>query len=685
MANAYTRFAPNQYQSQYTPAPLEQIAPAMQYASGLRQQSQLADARTKKLTRSMLGSAQTPEELALIKSIEEKHMGEIAKRAERGYSSQDAIEVELQAEEAAESLGSIQSSREAVQKWEEEMRELNQDDVNPTTLETLIGANRPQIQYDQENLRATAQSAPVSKITPDLDLAAHVAENVKDIKPILTEQGIDYNPDTGQFVEVDPDGNIRSEIVSPDRIRRAAGAIIESGEAQEYLARERAVNQLQAQQAIEQGQNPVDAYLDMIQPPEDASEEMKIASKDLQNFVANERDKGKSDAEIYATIKEREEINNALGFANTKYAYTDVRRRTVSGDNRKRSKAMGALDAVIGPASNNVNTAQFKMDLDDLEADFTGGEGYYGKEGYLGMPGGQLPAEQKREIDENKDPREWAESSLVKNKYGNSVAEAMDMAPKEKGESNSAYLSRIRDILTEQSRVLESEYLPYTPIEDEDEREAINERMFGKNSEDRLGDITDMSFVVSSPGEETDVLSYDALLKHFDISPEEAKEKLFDYANVLGVVESGDPQLGSAMEIAVTTPDTATFGNNSRNLRIRASRPKYFEQESVRNKIALSNLRTSPKSEEFIFEDTVNLDGNRQRYKFRAIPRNVYGGETENGYEEYYQDEIPEDVGINSLSFRRREVMLEQLDEDGNIVTTLDDDFAREIEKHMGL
>lgn len=615
MANPYTRFAPTQYQSQYVPAPLEQIAPAMQYASGLRQESELADARTKKLVRDMLGSAQTPEEMAFVKEAEERAMTDITQRSKRGYSSQDAIEVELQAQETADALGSVATARESTQAWQDEMREVNRDRISdPAELEFWINQSTPEIEYDTENMRASVRTPGVIQLAEDINLAERGDDYLRGIKEkdFQNVEGGQYiervrNPFTGQYEIQTSSG------VDRDRIKNALDMAFRSDpEIQAYINRK---EQFYTAQASQDPDGSLAAIMENA--PEQALPQVQEKVKTLQ-------DAGFNNAQIVGTLMANNEVANAQGFGQSKYAYTVYGDGFASEGRRNASSAANGVNTVLAGtrAMNNPMAASMPSGVSSLEQDIDREMGRlraemdkYGHSGELkDTANNQVIREQLKKLEQEKqigmqigDSLEsYATSERGRESYGDLLEKLVNEFPK--GNMNEEnYRDFIDGKYKDRIEYMSSTRGNYHMYSDNDYQEAKTDEILIDRTSKRLGTIQQSTIYEVTQGSESEAMSVADLADMLgkDYQGEEFKEFLFENGNITGEFRGSDANIPSGYFLTIPESGSWLKDTNSRTREFKIATPDLQKQAIYEPMRKMTEFKYDPRK----YEDTISING----------------------------------------------------------------------------
>lgn len=585
MANAFTRFAPTPYQSQYTPIPFEQIVPVMQDASARRQASQLADARSKKLV-SAIGAQNDPEAQEFVAALENRVMENISQRAQRGYSSQDAIETGLLAEETAAAVGSLQSAQQARDEWEKEYREANKD-INPADLETFIRYRRPQITYDKENLRANISSAPIDNLAKDLDTLDFMNKAFQGVKDEeIGEPVYTTDPITGK-VKLETVRGIPQE-----RVEAIIGSALRSDpEARNYLDRKEQMYYLQANE-----NDPVDLlnrYAEAM--PNDAT---KTKARARINQMLNN---GEDPAAVYARMMRSAEALELAGLATNKYGGLDIEREFISIDEKTRQGLRDRHMQSKARLNDEFNNPLAMSAPDDLGS-ITHRGSKKGENPTWYSPYGDTPASDRQV------PVESVED-LIKARpdMQDVLSDLQETFPRrtEEGETAEQYLDRINERYRERKAALTT-FGGYYEEFDLEEGKEIREAYLGDKNQKNLGRARGKTFSVVTDDQGLVPMTYEQLADLFGYSDiNKFKAEVIDSADIIGRYNGDNPLSPSGLYMkAYGKIDTWGF-DEARDHTIMIHENDVFTTQENTPLMKLSQLKMSPVKE----SHTVNVGG----------------------------------------------------------------------------
>lgn len=578
MANAYTRFAPTQYQSQYVPAPIEQIAPAMEYAAGMRQTSQLADARTKKLLNSM-GMSNDPKAQEFLGKLEQRAMGDIAQRAERGYSSQDAIETELLAEDTASSLESYQTAKQDISEWEKEYREKNPH-LDREELNTRIAYMKPEIQFDNERMLAQAQAPPIEELPENIDPVEFMDNVFKGVEDqLLEDPSMERDPMTGK-IKVSSRYGVPSE-----RVRNIITAAVNaSPEAQNYFSRRQEHHQMQA----ELSENP-EALLESIieAVPEDAREE---TSARIEGLLKG----GYDPASAYGKIMRDVEQNQVEGFGETKYAAsnTEIEYLTPTENaldsqikdlNRKHADLNKEFNNPIGLGSPEDLTAVPKTNTKQSKENKQ-------SQGFRAVAGYPLEAE---EIETVSSVEELvAERPEMKGM----IDYLQDIYPKQDEERPENYLERLNEEYLQRKEAVNTYGGTYIGYTDYKEQEADRDLIIGSKDDKHIGDVRNRKISVMNDAGKLEPMTWDQFVKYLgeDDTNDVFKEEFIDRAGLVGEYKGDNPISPSGHYMTMNIDEGSIFSSDFKDKMFMIHDNDVYSQERYRPHMEVSQLKFSP-------------------------------------------------------------------------------------------
>ena len=579
MANKYTQIQTSEYVPQYVPAPVEQIGTMLSDARDRREDSQLGDARMEAAYRSAVGGAGTPEEREFAKSILDTYMPRIEERSRKGYSQQDLIRTQIEAEEAGAALNSLTTAKEQQSNWVQETRALNES-MDTDELEWRLANEAPGIQYDTENLRAEINSTGPTKYADEVvysEKADKYLTGFKDEDFYDKETGEQLiqrqiNPRTGQIEISTPSG------VTEERVIRALDqAFAGDSEVQRYKQRRQEYYTARAAQDPESLERLVASSPEESRPL-------------LENRINAMKETGATDAEITGALLADNEIRNAQGFGATKHAFTDFNTDFM---NPGRENALRTADQVntvaartkafnnpmmAGMPENLVDPGKnIQKEIDQLRAGITisphTGMPYKSdKNKELTAQIGELMIEKKKAIPEDTTMEQYAKSDVGKKYYGEALEKLVDQFPREveAGETEEEYKDRINYKYQEKNNWFGSMRGTYDMYPDSDTKEKMSDSIIINRLSNRLGSIQNSEIYEVTAGNESGAVSLPDIAEMIgeDYGSEEFKDIMRENAVIAGEFKGTDPNIPSGYIMTITDPGGMFQDGHTREFKI---------------------------------------------------------------------------------------------------------------------
>lgn len=623
MANRFTQITQTPYVSQYTPAPTNQFAQLAKQSRDRFEQAKLQDAETRALAMRTLGTASTPEERQKVEKIVRPAIEDLDRRAREGNYHDALLEAKTQGLETASRIQSLKDARSRKQQMIDKFREVNKD-VSPEVVDFYAQNMAPSLQFDEETRYVGLEDQELpGNLAKDVNLSEAVDKGLKGTKAreILGE-GYRLDENLGVIV------NQKGEAITGDRARNIASLALEgNAEVQNYLDRQEGYYADRARQTIEQGGSPLRELITAY----DSTGQGEIADE-VRTKANNMLENGYSEAEVYGRLMRNQELSNALGYGETKYAYRDVDtslrnpssmfKEQLSRETNQRlaqSRGTNNIYSTSMPDQVDVDTV---LDIGDID------EGYV-REATMNDPRSRAMVKsgerqkRRRQIEE-KDLNELFRSESVKEKYGNTLADLSDKFPQKEGEDNEEYLDRINSKYQEQKQVLDSMRGFYNEYSDKETIEDTNTLLFGDDDSARSGTAINKGFYETTAGKEsgTEPMNVNQVADRLGYgSTPEGIEEMFNRATALGKFEGGDPTVASGYEVVIPSKDTRWFGNNAQTRTFRVSENNIQNEARLSDIRELSEVKFNPKKDS---TDPFNLRIAGNSYNVTAKAQSVY-------------------------------------------------------------
>jgi len=522
MANKYTNIFSTKPVSTYRPLPIEHFSNLSQQIRQRYDLQKAQDARTRMALRKAQSMFTTPELQEGASNILQNNIARLDDLAANSNPEDTLIETQMIAEDTASSLASLQQAEQSKLADLEAIREAAEE--NNLSFEEAMALYEGGIEYDPNTMTASYTGR-----RPSYAKRMNAGE-------IITQIG---SPKTNQTFRTTEDGRtvLVEGVTETDAAIVARDALELNPEWQQSQRQDMQIYAAQARQAEGGPQEKLDEYINSLPAASKADAMERVAERKADGYEADA---------IYADLRASEKTARALGFAANRFAFTSLTPREGSGSGGATSSAFDALMNQL-PAGQPVR--ELKEAYSDMRMRFQRDSEFI-KELY----GRYMPAEAAfdrwvRDI-ADKPIEELASDKGIKSMYGNSLEILVNENERQEGESDDEYKNRIEQRYHEARQVLSSANDVINPLDPDDVRGtgSLQEQLFGNPADPRdLGMATELTYMVTTPGEEVQSLSADQLADKLGFA---SAAELFDNMKAVGEFSEQSGLTGWEMRVS---------------------------------------------------------------------------------------------------------------------------------------
>lgn len=579
MANKFTQIQSTPYVPTYQPIDFNQMGSLMKDASAYQASMADSDARSEALLSSVAPS--DPEGQQFIEEITRRQKENLASRQGEPLAQQ-AIRAKTAGTKTAGAIQAYQNAKQQVSDWESNVLEANKDIADQDELAFRMAQQRPQIQYDPENLNVSVNGTREFRLAPDVNYADKADEFLKGSKDRVSGIERRINPATGKEEIVTTKG------MTPERAQSILDrAFASDPEVQAFRSRRADYySQLAEQQGPEESVQNLLSSVDA-----DTRSELRERINRQQETMPL--------SQVVGNIMADSEIRDAQGFGSDKYAYREFDRQITSPlsqkgniSNRLEASGFGLTEMLNNP---QLKDSQKEMSFTSvLPSEYLGGKGLRTPIIGAGISQPYYNEDQAPDKDVNQaNIEDIVSSDKVKENYGNTLKQVHDsIGGKPEDMNNREYLETVlKPAYDKKMNALSSMRKTVLTSEDPELNQEIADLVIGdKAPTGQWGMINKTSVSNVTPGMETSDLALSDLADEFgvDLSSPEGRKTLQERMSIIGKASDNSSYFVRAYN------ENGWLGTDNQEMILEVDNFNKTDQSRGANAQKLFDLQSSP-------------------------------------------------------------------------------------------